>query len=111
MAAYSGWLIEIAIKQAAAMMMLESDDIKAVTPQDILDVQHQLSKKLRDNTLVIVADINPAEIKPLVRQICCFTAILEVAMSLSIRWLIVLILKERMDISINTKTAVGIYCV
>ncbi|ARP40984.1 M16 family metallopeptidase [Vibrio syngnathi] len=49
-------------------IMLESEDIEAVKPQDILDLQHQLFQKLRDNTLVIVADIKPSEIKPLLRQ-------------------------------------------
>ncbi|CDT51765.1 zinc protease [Vibrio coralliirubri] len=83
-------------------MMLESDDIKAVTSQDILDVQHQLFQKLRDNTLVIVADINPAEIKPLVRQYVASLP-LEVAVSPDYQVAYSTDSKERMDISVNNE--------
>ncbi|TKF05069.1 M16 family metallopeptidase [Vibrio kanaloae] len=83
-------------------MMLESDDIKAVTSQDILNVQHQLFQKLRDNTLVIVADINPAEIKPLVRQYVASLP-LEAVVSPDYKVAYSTDSKERMDISINNE--------
>lgn len=83
-------------------MMLESDDIKAVTSQDILNVQHQLFQKLRDNTLVIVADINPAEIKPLVRQYVASLP-LEAVVSPHYKVAYSTDSKERMDISINNE--------
>lgn len=83
-------------------MMLESEDIKAVTSQDILDVHHQLFQKLRDNTLVIVADINPAEIKPLVRQYVASLP-LEAAVSPDYQVAYSPDSKERMDISVNNE--------
>ncbi|MDA0143400.1 insulinase family protein [Vibrio sp. RW] len=83
-------------------IMLESDDIKAVTSQDILNVQHQLFQKLRDNTLVIVADINPAEIKPLVRQYVASLP-LEAVVSPDYQVAYSTDSKERMDISINNE--------
>ncbi|MGO2320705.1 MAG: M16 family metallopeptidase, partial [Vibrio toranzoniae] len=83
-------------------IMLESDDIKAVTSQDILNVQHQLFQKLRDNTLVIVADINPAEIKPLVRQYVASLP-LEAVVSPDYQVAYSTNSKERMDISINNE--------
>lgn len=83
-------------------IMLESDDIKAVTSQDILNVQHQLFQKLRDNTLVIVADINPAEIKPLVRQYVASLP-LEAVVSPDYKVAYSTDSKERMDISINNE--------
>lgn len=49
-------------------IMLESSDIEPVTREDVLEVHKQLFQKLRDNTLVIVADIRPSELKPLIRQ-------------------------------------------
>ncbi|NAZ95123.1 M16 family metallopeptidase [Vibrio toranzoniae] len=83
-------------------IMLESDDIKAVTSQDILNVQHQLFQQLRDNTLVIVADINPAEIKPLVRQYVASLP-LEAVVSPDYQVAYSTDSKERMDISINNE--------
>ncbi|MEZ9176358.1 M16 family metallopeptidase [Vibrio kanaloae] len=83
-------------------IMLESDDVKAVTSQDILNVQHQLFQKLRDNTLVIVADINPAEIKPLVRQYVASLP-LEAVVSPDYQVAYSTDSKERMDISINNE--------
>ncbi|WP_135442268.1 M16 family metallopeptidase [Vibrio tasmaniensis] len=83
-------------------IMLESEDIEAVTSQDILDVQHQLFQKLRDNTLVIVADIKPSEIKPLVRQYVASLP-LEAVVSPDYQVAYSTDSKERIDISINNE--------
>ncbi|MEZ8805419.1 M16 family metallopeptidase [Vibrio atlanticus] len=83
-------------------IMLESEDVEAVTPQDILDIQHQLFQKLRDNTLVIVADIKPSEIKPLVRQYVASLP-LEAVESPNYEVAYKTDSEERIDVSINNE--------
>ncbi|MGF1752689.1 insulinase family protein [Vibrio makurazakiensis] len=83
-------------------IMLESEDIEAVTPDDVLNVQHQLFQKLRDNTLVIVADIKPSEVKPLVRQYIASLS-LEAVESPNYQVAYNDKSKERIDVSINNE--------
>ncbi|WP_394246560.1 M16 family metallopeptidase [Vibrio profundi] len=49
-------------------IMLEGKDIASVTTQDIQSIYTELFKTLRNNRLVIVGNVKPAELKPLLRQ-------------------------------------------
>ncbi|MFA0568506.1 M16 family metallopeptidase [Vibrio gallaecicus] len=55
-------------KSDSRHFMLEADDVKRVTAKEVEAIHHQLFQMRRNNTLVVVADINPLELKPLVRQ-------------------------------------------
>ncbi|NOH95947.1 M16 family metallopeptidase [Vibrio sp. 99-70-13A1] len=55
-------------KNSSRHFILEADAVQSVTTKDVESIYHQLFQKQRNNVLVVVADINPLEIKPLVRQ-------------------------------------------
>ncbi|MCZ4308475.1 insulinase family protein [Vibrio sp. 10N.286.46.A8] len=49
-------------------VLLDGKSVEAVTIEDVKNVHQQLFGQLRNNQLVIVGDIDPSELKPLVRQ-------------------------------------------
>ncbi|MFA0464920.1 insulinase family protein, partial [Vibrio sp. 10N.261.45.F1] len=49
-------------------VLLDSKSVETVSVEEIKSVHQQLFGQFRNNQLVIVGDIDPSELKPLVRQ-------------------------------------------
>ncbi|MFA0654676.1 M16 family metallopeptidase [Vibrio sp. 10N.222.49.C12] len=49
-------------------VLLDSKSVETVSVEEIKSIHHQLFGQFRNNQLVIVGDIDPSELKPLVRQ-------------------------------------------